>query len=379
MRVVVSGYYGFGNLGDEAILSVLLELLQTRLELARDDVCVLSTSPAQTTRIHNARAIPRASPRAIRRELRRCDLFISGGGGLIQDRTSRCSAAYYLGLLEWAARHAPIALMGQGLGPLSGRLTQRWARRVLPQAQAALVRDEASARLLQRWGLPHDRLFRGSDLTLLRWRTQDEPTECNAASSSSNGTDKSSTYALIALRGRDVDASMGQLRKAIAQLTDQHDIRPALIAMHPDEDRAPLERLADHLGAATPVLDPTGVSWPETMDCFRGAEAILGNRLHALVFALLARRPFMALGGERKIARFIRDVGEAGGPEVPQLPLGGRPARPIKLAEAVASVEPWNERWERAGAALVCRTERAVDDFLGCLPSVVNSVDASER
>ena len=376
MRVAVSGYYGFGNLGDEAILSVLLELFQCRWDLAGDDVCVLSGAPKETARIHNVRAIGRTSPRALRRELRRCDLFVSGGGGLIQDRTSRRSAAYYLGLLEWSARHAPVVLMGQGLGPLSGRLTQRWARRILPKAQAALVRDEASARLLGRWGLPHDRLFRGSDLTLLRWRSLENSTNGHVAPSSADDADEPSPYALIALRGRDVDPSMGQLRKAIAQLTEQRDMQPALVAMHPDEDRAPLERLADHLGAATPVLDPTGVTWAEAMDCFRGAEVIVGNRLHALVFALLAQRPFLALGGERKIARLLRDVSEAGGPDVPHLPLGDQPARPIKLAEAIDTVGPWNDRWDRAREALACRTERAVDGFFDHLGSIV---DPSKR
>ena len=377
MRALVSGYYGFGNLGDEAILSVLLELLRARLDLSGEEVCVLSGTPQDTARIHGVRAVPRTSPRAIRRELARSDVFVSGGGGLIQDRTSRRSAAYYLGLLEWARHYAPIVLMGQGIGPLESVWTQRWAHRILPRADAALVRDEASARLLRRWNVPADRLFCGSDLTLLKWKSASPTDEACAPlqghlSGPGNENDEAdgASYAFIALRGRDVDPSSRQLVEAIRALSERRNVRPALLAMHPAEDLAPLERLAGRLPIDAPVLDPTGVATDDVLRCFRSADVVIGSRLHALVFALLSRRPFVALGGGRKVTRFLREVAEVGGPDVPQLVLGGRPARSIKLAEAVEALEPWNERWAGAAEALARRTERAVDGFIERLASL---------
>lgn len=376
MRALVSGYYGFGNLGDEVILALLVEVLQSRLGSSGDEICVLSAAPADTGRIHEVRAVSRTSLRAIRRELTRCDVFISGGGGLIQDRTSRRSAAYYLGLLSWAKRHVPVVLMGQGLGPLNSGLTQHWAHRILPYAQAALVRDEASARLLRRWGMSSDRLFRGADLTFLRWASDrmDEAL-CDPIREYLLDTQEQqqhAPYMLVALRGRDVDASITRLSQAIDELAAQRSVRPALVAMHPDEDRGPLERLASQLSSSPPVLDPSGVGTTETLQCFRGAEMVIGSRLHSLIFALLARRPLVALGDDRKVTRLVRDVADMGGPPIPQLSLGGRPARPIKLADAVASLQPWNDRWEGAVYALACRTEEALDGFLDRLASIVD-------
>lgn len=368
MRVLVSGYYGFGNLGDEALLTVLIEILQDRLGLSSDAICVLSAMPADTSQRHGVRTIPRMSPSAIRRELARVDLFVSGGGGLIQDETSRRSAGYYLGLLRWAQRHMPVVIMGQGLGPLNSGLTQRWAYRTLPHAEAALVRDEASARLLRRWGMPADRLFRGADLTFLRWRATpsgDRPSEADHP-----------PYMLLALRGDHAEASRARLRDSLQELTDQCGIRPVFMAMHRHEDRAPLERLASELSFAPPVLDPANVETLETLRCFRGAEMVMGSRLHALVFAMLVRRPFLALGTDRKLTRLLRDVADVGGPEVPQLPLAGRPARPIKLASAVEGMGPWDDRWEAAGATLADRTHQAVDGVLQRLETIVSEARA---
>jgi len=378
MRVLVSGYYGFGNLGDDALLGVLVEVLRNRLGLPGDAICVMAASPRETARRHGVRAIPRASAWAIRRELSTCDLFISGGGGLIQDQTSRRSAAYYLGLLNWAQRHVPTVMLGQGLGPLNSGVIQQWAHRVLPRTQAALVRDEASVRLLRRWGMPADRLFRGADLTFLRWRTDAHPdAPCQAireARVNADSDEGHTPYALLALRGRDVDASAGRLRDAIEELAQRHSLQPALMAMHPDEDRGPLEQLAERLEGSTPVLDPSSVDTLETMRCFRGAEVVIGSRLHALVFAMLVRRPCLAVGSERKIGRLVRDVAEAGGPEIPQLPLGGRPAQPVKLAAAVNCISDWDDRWERAVATLSDRTHQALDGFLRRLEAIMEGV-----
>ena len=86
IRVVVSGYYGFDNLGDEAVLAGTVQALRTRhpgMEIA-----VLSANPELTARAHNVRGISRNRPGDLLRALRECDLCLSGGGSLFQDVTS---------------------------------------------------------------------------------------------------------------------------------------------------------------------------------------------------------------------------------------------------------------------------------------------------
>ncbi|HON42292.1 MAG TPA: polysaccharide pyruvyl transferase CsaB, partial [Bacillota bacterium] len=75
MRVVVSGYHGFGNLGDEAVLAALIQQMK---EIAPEaEFVALSGDPACTVSAHGIRAILRTSVSAVVRELRRADLLVS--------------------------------------------------------------------------------------------------------------------------------------------------------------------------------------------------------------------------------------------------------------------------------------------------------------
>ncbi|MBP7868808.1 MAG: polysaccharide pyruvyl transferase CsaB, partial [Firmicutes bacterium] len=97
MRVVVSGYHGLGNMGDEAVLAALVQHMKA---VAPGVECVaLSGDPARTSSVYGIRAIPRTSVAAVVRELGRADLFVSGGGSLLQDVTGRGSVPYYAGIM----------------------------------------------------------------------------------------------------------------------------------------------------------------------------------------------------------------------------------------------------------------------------------------
>ncbi|MDR0424568.1 MAG: polysaccharide pyruvyl transferase family protein, partial [Clostridiales Family XIII bacterium] len=85
-RILISGYYGFNNIGDESILTAVVDSL--RAKLPDIEITVLSQNPANTSEKHSVRAADRKSPAAIMGAVRRCDLLISGGGSLLQDVTS---------------------------------------------------------------------------------------------------------------------------------------------------------------------------------------------------------------------------------------------------------------------------------------------------
>ncbi|REJ35876.1 MAG: polysaccharide pyruvyl transferase CsaB, partial [Bacillota bacterium] len=102
MKVVISGYYGFDNAGDEAVLAAILAGL--RRECPTVHPVVLSGNPARTAARHGVEAVPRLSLAAVRRALREADLFVSGGGTLLQDLTGWGSVPYYGGLMLLAHR-----------------------------------------------------------------------------------------------------------------------------------------------------------------------------------------------------------------------------------------------------------------------------------
>src|SRR5262249_3273949 len=138
-RVVLSGYYGFDNLGDEAVLAATVAGIRQMRPAA--GIVVLSADPHGTARTLGVEAGARARPGDVAGALRGCDVFLSGGGSLFQDATSWRSPWYYLGVLGLAQRLARrTAVYAQGIGPLSGRAVRLAARRLLNAVDLVIVR-----------------------------------------------------------------------------------------------------------------------------------------------------------------------------------------------------------------------------------------------
>ncbi len=152
IQVVIAGYYGFGNGGDEALLLSLLEMLPESVQ-----PIVLSHTPKQTAQIYQVNTCSRLNGLGITRCLRQAKGFIWGGGGLLQDRTSWRSPLYYLGLMGLAQQMGLITVAwAQGIGPLEHPWSRWLAYQGLRGCRAVSVRDRASADLLESWGIPYE-------------------------------------------------------------------------------------------------------------------------------------------------------------------------------------------------------------------------------
>lgn len=149
-KVLISGYYGFGNFGDEAILGVLINKLHENDVIVR----VLTAKPDQTAKEYNVgttffccfcRFLPR---------IKECDVLISGGGSLLQDVTSIRSLIYYLTIIKAALFFKKkVIIFAQGIGPIKSKLGQFLTKRALKKCSLVTVRDEKSLFLLRGWGI----------------------------------------------------------------------------------------------------------------------------------------------------------------------------------------------------------------------------------
>lgn len=150
-KILVSGYYGFDNFGDEAILSVLLDHLKGH------DVTVLSANPEKTGKTYNVNSINSFNTEVVMRRLPEFDILISGGGSLIQNVTSNRSLFYYCGLIYmFAAMKKDVIIFAQGLGPINGFWGNLIAKKTLKKCKHISVRDEQSLELLKKWKINAD-------------------------------------------------------------------------------------------------------------------------------------------------------------------------------------------------------------------------------
>jgi polysaccharide pyruvyl transferase CsaB len=150
MRVVVCGYYGMGNGGDEALLASVLQMLPSTVT-----PIVLSGNPKQTRERYGVESRDRWSALQVIQALRQSDALIWGGGSLMQDTTSRLSPWYYGGMMRLAqVMGLKTIAWAQGIGPLTRPTTIGLAKQVFQHCTQVTVRDAGSAALLTDWGIP---------------------------------------------------------------------------------------------------------------------------------------------------------------------------------------------------------------------------------
>ena len=292
-KVLLCGYYGEHNLGDDALLQVLLNQLPAGWEplvTARDQDLVRQRFGVSTT--------DRRSLGGVLRALGRCEVLVLGGGSLLQDSTSFKSLLYYAALIGAARLQGkPVGLWGQGLGPLRRRRSRLLVRALLPLATAISWRDPASAALAAGWGIgaPY-----GSDpvwaLPTRPWHGQGGP---------------------IVLCWRPVAHLQGPAWRpyleALDQLAAEAD-RPVLwLPFHQEQDRGLLAALyAEGLvplrlmerSRELAVEDPAAA-----LEHFAGASLVVAMRLHGLILAALAGAPCAALSYDPKVAAAASAIG----------------------------------------------------------------------
>jgi polysaccharide pyruvyl transferase WcaK-like protein len=150
---VALGYQGFGNVGDEAILAGIEELLAGgALEIVGVIGGERAPIPAfpSARRITSRRLLP--TPAAVR-AMRQARVMIISGGGLIHDHWAIVIPRY----LAWSllARLLGLRLcwIGVGVGPIRRAWARRLAALTARLAHVRTVRDEASRDWLRRAGV----------------------------------------------------------------------------------------------------------------------------------------------------------------------------------------------------------------------------------
>ena len=154
-KVVISGYYGFDNCGDEAVLLSIVHCLRTLRPDVR--ITVLSNNPQKTAALYAVDAVNRWNPLSVALQLLSCRLVISGGGSLLQDVTSSKSLRYYLSVIKIAKLfRKKVMIYSQGIGPLNAGKNRVRVSRSLNRCHTITVRDERSLDLLKEIGITHD-------------------------------------------------------------------------------------------------------------------------------------------------------------------------------------------------------------------------------
>ncbi|GFN32677.1 polysaccharide pyruvyl transferase CsaB [Paenibacillus xylaniclasticus] len=308
-RIIVSGYYGFRNSGDEAVLKSILIALREAGEAQGVTIhpVVLSGDPAWTTKMYGCEAVPRMSPSVLLSEIRRCDGLISGGGSLLQDATGWKSVPYYTGVLKLAQLLGkPTFIYAQGIGPIHRRWLFAPIRSVMKRSRYVSVRDETSAALLASMGLPRERIEVVPD-PVMGLPLPDAPAPVAGGAGL--------PVVGVSLRHwRKDGADLERYASALAELARRRAVCLRFLPFHtPDDHEASsivMKRLEElgtgesRIELASPGDDPQQMLL-EVSRC----DMLFGMRLHALIYSANQRVPMLGLSYDPKIDAFLNRLG----------------------------------------------------------------------
>ncbi len=344
MRFLLSGYYGFDNLGDDALLSIIVGQLKTRYPHASIDV--LSAKPDDTAHALGVTATSRWDQGAIRDAIAAADVVLSGGGGLLQNGTSLKSLLYYANIVRSSIRAGKQTMIfAQSIGPLDfwGKQT---VREFCKGLQAATVRDERSRELLAPL-VPATPVERTADPVLLY-----EPPETPLDLSAAGLGPESDPLVLVCVRktAHQSDA-VAVVAAAVDRLAESHGARVAFVPFGGVPDAEVSTTIIRKCKSKPTLVALDGLD--AVAAAIARAKLVIGVRLHALILAVRFGVPFLAIPYDPKVAGLMEDVGYP----LPALWTPGDRVTPAKIDAAIDEV--WRRQAELAAhLAVAAQSQR---------------------
>ena len=324
MNFLINGYFGFANAGDEAVLSAMIGAL--KIERPNATFCATAGDVAATRALHGCEAVGRQNPRDLMEAIKRCDVFLSGGGSLLQDVTSVRNVVYYTGVLRMARLSGKPAMMyAQGVGPLRSPISRKLARAAFQSAEIATVRDGESAQLLREIGVT-----RAVEITA-------DPVWNLAPAPGIARVPKRWVVALRSWPGAD-ERAIPQIIAALRDAATSHGATLQFLPMQPGRD----DEILDGLVEDDEKLSTNGKSPAEIVALAGSGDLMIAMRLHALIFAASQGVATVALNYDPKVSALATLLGAPilnSPAEVNQLP------KLIENARAVApdALQRWRD------------------------------------
>ena len=295
-NVVMSGYYGFKNIGDEAILQAINSNIN---EITYDvSITVLSSDPTDTKERYGYSSVNSFNPIKALRAISKCDALISGGGSLLQDVTSTRSLLYYLFIIRMATlMNKKVMLYANGIGPVKKESNRRRVKRVLSRIDVITLRDSASLDELRLMGINRDDMRITADPVFTMDGIDREKAQLIAGIPSKP---------FIAVSIRDW-SDMGGFCEEIAAVCDEiyEELGREIIfiSMQANRDVGISKRVQGIMKSPSHIIEDR-LSAEEMIGVIGLADAMIAMRLHALIFAARMNIPFASIMYDPKVTAY---------------------------------------------------------------------------
>ncbi len=313
---IFSGYYGFDNSGDDAVLKSLCDGIKSMDEDAR--IAVLGRQPQKLREKYGVDVIHRSSPLAVRRGLESSRVLLFGGGSLLQDETSERSLRYYLYVIRLAEKLGlSVMLIANGIGPIRRERSAVRVRDTVNECVDVItLRDEDSLSYHKKLGVTVPAEVTADPALMVKGIDRGEA----AAILRAEGVPEGCKY--VTLSVREWKGACGDFEAktaaALRRFCEIRGLKAVVLPMQMPSDLKISKRAASLIGDDAFVVGKR-LSAEATVGIMMGAEMNVSMRLHGLVYSVAAGVPAVALGYDPKVDGFVRHAGLCGALDVRKL------------------------------------------------------------
>jgi len=324
-KILVAGYYGYQNTGDEAILASTLA--GVRLHVSDPVFTVLSGDPQRTNMLHGVDAVAWEELDRWIEEIRDASLVVVGGGGIFHDyagaafeRIAR-EGPFSLESIAMVALVAkrlgkPLALHAVGVGPTFTPQGRAITKLVFDLSDAATVRDRASWVYLRRLGVKTGKVQVTAD-----------PAFLGVPASRSMSRDILRITAGGVLQGPVLGVSIrewpfgnmegdwkGEITRAIDSFLKETGGRAVFLPFQrfkggTTDDAAVSQDVLSRLANPEAAIVGQELTPEECLAVVNEFSVLLGMRYHSLVFAIQRGVPAVGIPYDPKVAHLLNEIG----------------------------------------------------------------------
>ena len=331
-KLLIAGYHGFGNCGDEAILQAMVTNIRALpIDL---EITALSNKPDFTKTEYNVNSVQRFSLFAVLGAILKSDVVLSGGGTLLQDGTSTRSLLYYLSIIKTAKLFGKrVMVYANGIGPVNGEKNRRLVKKVLSGVDVITLREKLSEADLRSIGVKRDDVTVTADPAFTLESVTDEKAEQIFKAEN-----------IPFEKGKMVGVSVRAWNKAkygddfvvkLAEACDNLAAKGKTVVLLPMEYPRDLEisqKLIDNMHQKAYMFKKRYTP-SEILGIVGRFDLMISMRLHTLIFAAVKNVPMLGVIYDPKVEYYLQelDMPEAGDVRTKRLNSGEITAKAVDV------------------------------------------------
>ncbi len=303
VKFLVTGYYGFLNSGDDAILLSMCEDIDSLN--VKTKTTILSNSPITTKKEYPANAVYRFNLFYVIKEIIKCDILLMGGGSLLQDKTSTRSLMYYLSILMFAKLFGKKTMIyANGIGPINNNFNRKITKMVLNKVNLITIRETLSIKELENMGVTHPKIKLTADPV---FTLPIEDVSIDEIVKNENLDLKKDFITILFRPWKSEEDYVLKMAKVCDYIVKEKNLNVVFIPMKYPADVKISEEISNKMIEKSYVIK-SQLSVYQIVKLVGMSKVSLSMRLHALLYSSLKNVPMIGFTYDPKVTYFLNEL-----------------------------------------------------------------------